>query len=105
MNQNCTSSVQASAHIAQRPSLRPQIDVIVENSSFVLGTGMPGGVIRVVYPDGSGVCTTVNENGIWMAAVPSGIPLNAGDVVEAAQTVDGALSSPPVTRVVVSVSV
>ena len=51
--------------------------------------GVPGAELVVLLPDGTKVTTTVNENGIWLVPVPSGIVLFAGQTVYAYQTVPG----------------
>ena len=79
--------------VANTPSLplspTPVIYSITEGDMFILGEGVPGAELVVLLPDGTKVTTTVNENGIWLVPIPSGIVLFAGQTVYAYQTVPG----------------
>lgn len=68
------------------PSQRPTIDTVIEDAIIVTGTGVPGSEIAMTLPDGTVVTTTVNAAGIWVAAVPQGIRLLAGQIIYAIQT-------------------
>ena len=68
------------------PSQRPVINAVTEGDHFVTGTGVPGAEIAVTLPDGIVVTTTVNDSGIWVAAVPQGTDLQAGQTIYAIQT-------------------
>lgn len=70
-------------------SAPPTIDTIVEGASLITGTGVPGSAIVVTLPNGATVTTIVAASGTWMANVPSGVVLAAGDMVSANQTETG----------------
>lgn len=73
----------------QRITPPPAIDVILEGASFILGTGIAGAQISLTYPKGGIAAAAVNDNGIWLAAVPPEERLSAGDVVCARQACEG----------------
>lgn len=85
---------------ARTPSQTPTINDIVAGDQYVIGQGVSGATIVVTLPDGTQVTTNVNENGIWLAAVPAGLTLQAGQTVTARQTVTGREPSASVTSVV-----
>ena len=78
---------------APERSPRPVINTITEGDIVVTGQGVPGASITVTLPDGSQVNTTVDENGLWTAQVPTGATLTAGQKVYAHQTVTGSAPS------------
>lgn len=71
----------------------PVIDAVVEDATTVTGRGVAGAEIQVTLPDGTQVNTTVNSSGVWVAAVPTGITLQAGQTIYATQTVPGSATS------------
>ena len=68
------------------PSQRPTIDTVIEDAIIITGRGVPGSEIAMTLPDGTVVTTTVNGAGVWVAAVPQGINLLAGQIIYATQT-------------------
>lgn len=78
----------------------PAFHSIAAGSLTVSGTGVPGALVTVTFPDLSVVQASVGAQGIWTAAVPAGITLTAGSVITAYQTRDGYFSSPAATAAV-----
>lgn len=87
---------------ASDPSPKPIILAVTEGDNFVTGTGVPGAQIVVSLPDGTKITTTVDASGYWLAAVPQGTTLQAGQVIHASQTVSGQSPSENASYVVQS---
>ena len=64
----------------------PTIDQIDEHAPFITGRGVPYADIEVTWPNGEKTPAKVSRNGNWIALVPDGITLEAGEVVYAVQT-------------------
>ncbi|MCL2057568.1 MAG: Ig-like domain-containing protein [Oscillospiraceae bacterium] len=64
----------------------PDINEIFAGDRTVTGRGAAGSRIQVKFPNNEVVDVTVNANGVWQAAVPASVDLEAGDIVYAQQT-------------------
>lgn len=82
-------------------SAPPTIDTILEGVDVITGAGVAGATVVVTLPNGSTVSTTVNSGGVWLANVPSGVVLAAGDIVSANQTETGKTVSGDVHSIVI----
>ena len=74
---------------APRRSDRPVILSITEGDRVVTGTGIPGALITVEFPDGTTAEATVGSDGQWFVVVPSTTNLQANQTVYANQTAPG----------------
>ena len=75
----------------QAASLVPPISPIFVGDAEVTGTGVPGSVITVLWPDGTSATTTVEPDTTWAIAPPEELTL--GQVVQAYQTTSPLLPS------------
>ena len=73
-----------------RPESKPpKVDPVTEGDKDITGTGEPGSVITVTFPDGETKTGVVNGDGSWKVTIPDEIKLKPGDVITVAQTEDG----------------
>ncbi|HEP1820276.1 TPA: LPXTG cell wall anchor domain-containing protein, partial [Streptococcus suis] len=64
----------------------PSVNVPNAGDKTVTGTAEPGSTVTVIFPDGTTVTTTADENGNFTVDVPAGVELKAGDKVTATAT-------------------
>ncbi len=67
------------------PPTAPLVTQITALDKTVSGTGEPGAMVTVIFPDGSTVSTPVDPSGAWTVDVPLDVVLQGGDVVKANQ--------------------
>ncbi len=77
-----------------KQSRPPVINEIIEEDKTVSGTGIPGSIVKVIFPDGTVVDDIkVDDKGNWIVEVPTGITLIEGEIVKATQTETGKYES------------
>ncbi|PTF95950.1 Ig-like domain-containing protein [Staphylococcus chromogenes] len=65
------------------------------NDGTVTGTGEPGGIVTVTFPNGEVVTGTVDEDGTWTVDVPPTVTLTEGDIITATVEDDNGNVSTP----------
>lgn len=85
-------------------SEKPDIGTIRPGDDTVSGTGVPGAVVIVEFPDGSQVTAVVDEKGNWTVDVPDGVTLSADDNVTAIQIEPGKTPSDEAEQTVINKS-
>ncbi|MGX7243726.1 MucBP domain-containing protein [Enterococcus quebecensis] len=80
----------------------PLVNDVMEGAKEVSGTGMPNSKVVITFPNGEKVTVDVDKDGKWIAAVPEGLELKAGEKLPAV-TLDpltGATSDSGVGKVI-----
>ncbi|QTQ07948.1 YSIRK-type signal peptide-containing protein [Macrococcoides canis] len=81
-------------------SAAPVIKPVTSEDTVVTGTGTPGEMITVTFPDGTTGTGTVQLDGTWTVNIPSGVDLVGGETLPAVSTDSNGNVSPEATTVV-----
>ena len=71
------------------------VDEVCVDDKIVTGTGTPKAVITVKWPDGTKSGTRVGADGAWAVAIPDGVGLVIGDILEVTHTETAKAASSP----------